>query len=48
MAVRVLETSPGSGCITLAAFTHPVDIVRLPRTPLPVRFHTVKTVHECG
>jgi hypothetical protein len=48
VVVRVIETSPGSGCITFAAFTEPVDIVKLPRTAVPIEFQTVTTVHECG
>jgi hypothetical protein len=47
VVVRVVETSPGSGCVTTAALTEPVDVVKLPRTPLPIEFQTVKTVHEC-
>lgn len=48
VVVRVIETSPGRSCFTTQAFSEPVDIVKLPRTSLPVRFETVKTVHDCG
>ncbi|HYR07775.1 MAG TPA: protease complex subunit PrcB family protein, partial [Longimicrobium sp.] len=47
VVVRVVETSPGKACFTTAAFTEPVDVVKLPRTPLPIEFQTVKAVHEC-
>lgn len=47
VVVRVIETSPGSRCFTTAALTEPVDVVRLPRTSLPIDFQTVKTVREC-
>lgn len=47
VAVRVVETSPGSRCALTQAFTAPIDIVKLPRTPQPIAFQTVKNVHEC-
>jgi hypothetical protein len=47
VVVRVVETSPGKGCFTTAAFSEPVDVVKLPRTALPIDFQTVKVVHEC-
>jgi hypothetical protein len=47
VVARVIETSPGKGCFTTAAFSEPVDVVKLPRTPLPIEFQTVKAVHEC-
>ena len=47
VAVRVIETSPGGNCIVTAALTEPVDVVRIPRTPLPVEFRTVTAVHRC-
>lgn len=46
-AVRVVEMSPGGNCIVTAALTEPVDIVRLPRAALPVRWETVRAVHSC-
>jgi hypothetical protein len=48
VVVRVVETSPGSGCFVTAGFSEPVDVVKLPRTPLPIEFRTVKVVNECG
>jgi hypothetical protein len=48
VVVRVVETSPGSGCVVTHAFTEPVDVVRLPRTPLAIEFRTAKEVHDCG
>lgn len=48
VAVRVIETSPGGGCVVTGALSEPVDVVRLPRTALPVRWETVRAVHECG
>jgi hypothetical protein len=47
VGVRVIETSPGSSCVTTAAITEPVDVVLLPRTPLPVLWETDRVVHEC-
>jgi hypothetical protein len=47
VAVRVVETSPGSGCVLTQATTAPIDIVKLPRTSKPIDFQTVKTVREC-
>ncbi|HEX5869362.1 MAG TPA: protease complex subunit PrcB family protein [Longimicrobium sp.] len=47
VVVRVIETSPGGGCVTTAALSEPVDVARLPRTDLPIRFRVVETVHEC-
>lgn len=47
VAVRVVETSPGGACVLTQAVTAPVDVVTLPRTPLPVRFRNEKAVHEC-
>jgi hypothetical protein len=47
VVVRVVETSPGAACFVTAAITEPVDVVRLPRTPLPIEFQTVKAVHNC-
>ena len=49
VVVRVVESSPGRGCITTAAFSEPVDVVKLPRSPLPIVFQTMKVVNEeCG
>lgn len=47
VTVHVVETSPGRGCVVTMAITAPVDVVKIPRTPLEVRFRTSKTVHEC-
>jgi hypothetical protein len=47
VTVRVIETSPGRACGVTAALTEPVDIVKLSRTPLPIRWETVKSVHDC-
>ena len=46
--VVVRKVSPGAGCLTIAAFTQPVDIARLPATTLPVRFRERGIVHSCG
>jgi len=48
VTVRVIETSPGRGCGTTQAVTAPADVVKLTRTPLPIRFETVRSVHDCG
>lgn len=47
VAVRVVETSPGSECFVTAAITEPVDVVKLPRTSLSIEFQTVRAVHNC-
>ena len=48
IAVTVVSTSPGRSCGTTAALTAPMDIVRVPRSDLPVRFIEQATVHDCG
>lgn len=44
VAVRIISPR---GCMTLAMCTAPVDIVRLPKTDLPVVFRETEVVHEC-
>ena len=48
VTVHAIETSPGRTCVTTQAFTAPVDVVKIPRTSLPIRFRTTKRVHECN
>lgn len=45
--IEVLSISPGKGCMLTQALTEPVDIVRIPRTNLPVTFTETQRVHDC-
>lgn len=45
--VEVLSISPGKGCMLPQALTEPVDIVRIPRTNLPVTFIEIERIHDC-
>lgn len=47
LTVRVVETSPGSHCVTTQAITTPTDVVRVARSGLPVRFTTATGVLNC-
>lgn len=47
VSVRVVEMSPGSRCVVTQAFTSPVDVVKMTRTNLPVRFGVVQQVRDC-
>lgn len=47
LTVRVVETSPGSNCVTTQAITTPTDVVRVARSGLPVRFTTATGVLDC-
>lgn len=44
---EVLEVSPGAGCVTTAALTAPVAVVRVPRRPGAVEFVERTRVREC-
>lgn len=48
LVATVTATSPGRSCMTTQAFTAPVDIMRVPRSELPVRFVEQRSVNECG
>jgi hypothetical protein len=39
--------TPGGGCPVEAVVTAPVDVARLPATPLPVRFRDIVTTSSC-
>ena len=45
--VLVRRELPGERCGSTQAFTQPVDIVRLPRSPQPVRFREDVLVRSC-
>jgi hypothetical protein len=48
ITATVVSTSPGRTCGTTAALTAPMDVVRVPRTSLPVRFVEQRAVSDCG
>lgn len=48
VTVHVRETAPGRGCVVTQATTAPVDVVKIPRTALEVRFRTTAVVRDCG
>lgn len=48
VTVTVMGRKPGPTCMTTMALTAPVDIVRIPRTDLPVRFVEQLSVSSCG
>jgi hypothetical protein len=45
--IVVRRTAPGSGCLITAAFTQPVDVVRIPARRVPVRFRERALVEPC-
>ena len=45
--VVVRRSAPGSGCLVTAAFTQPVDVVRIPARKVPVRFREHAIVESC-
>ena len=45
--VVVRRSSPGKRCMVTAAFTQPVDLVRLPARRVPVRYRERAVVEEC-
>ena len=46
--VVVWRSAPGAGCLVTAAFTQPVDVVRIPSRKVPVRFRERATVEPCN
>lgn len=46
--IRVLESSPGAGCGTTTALTQPVDLARMARQDVPIRFVASRQVRECS
>jgi hypothetical protein len=48
LVATVVSTSPGRTCGTTAALTAPVDIVKVNRLDVPVRFVEQQSVHDCG
>jgi hypothetical protein len=47
VTVHAVESSPDRGCVVTMAFTAPVDVVKIPRTALEIRFRTTRTVRDC-
>ncbi len=47
LKVKVSSQSAGKNCMVTQALTQPVDIVRIPKSDLPVAFIENKVVHEC-
>ena len=47
LVIRVRTIAPGPRCVTTAALTQPVDVARLPRMELAVRFRDQPEVHDC-
>lgn len=45
--VYVRRLAPGRGCLTTAAISTPVDVVRIPRRTLPVRFSERLVREDC-
>lgn len=45
--VSVIETSPGSNCVTTDAITHPYYIVKIPKTDAKVLFDVKQEVFNC-
>jgi hypothetical protein len=45
--VLVRMISPGAGCGTIAALTSPVDFVRLPASPKPIRWVIERVAQDC-
>ena len=48
MLVRVLESSPGSSCVTAQVLTAPATAVAFARSDLTVEFEDAAIVHECN
>lgn len=48
ITASVRSRSPGNNCITTQALTAPVDIVRIPRSDLPVQFVEEHIVTNCN
>jgi hypothetical protein len=46
--VVVWRSAPGAGCLVTAAFTQPVDVVRIPSRKVPVRFRERATIEPCN
>lgn len=47
LVIRVRTIAPGPRCFTTQAFTQPVDVARVPRMELAVRFRDQPEVHDC-
>lgn len=47
LVIRVRTVAPGPRCFTTAAVTQPVDVARLPRMELAVRFRDQPEVRGC-
>jgi hypothetical protein len=47
LVIRVRTIAPGARCGTTQALTQPVDVARVPRAELAVRFRDQPEVHEC-
>ena len=45
--VEIIETSPGSSCMTTMALTSPAHIVEYKKSEKPVTFITKKVVNDC-
>jgi hypothetical protein len=45
--VIVRSVMPGDGCMVSATFTQPVDLAKIPATPLPVRFRERNVTASC-
>jgi len=45
--IVVRKDVPGKGCLLSSALTQPLDLVRLPARPLPVRFRDRSVVEHC-
>ncbi len=48
LLVRVLESSPGSSCVTPQVLTAPATAVSFARSELAVEFEDAAIVHECN
>jgi hypothetical protein len=46
--IQVRTIAPGPRCFTTQALTQPVDVARVPRTELAIRFREQPEVHDCG
>ncbi len=47
VTVSVRSVAPGAGCLVPQVVTSPVDLVRMPRSPLPVRFVETSETLNC-
>jgi hypothetical protein len=45
--VVVRSVAPGEGCMVSAAFTQPVDVAKIPASPLPIRFRERNVTASC-